>query len=74
MLPTERGQCDHHIIMEYQQSQDMLNGDRNLGCKSLIEDDLELFSSFEISNNPVVVDLDTPEEYAGLTCVEVVVS
>ena len=74
LVPTYQGKRGNPIIIDYQQRQDILNGERNLGCKNLIEDNPELVSSFEMSNNHVVVDLDTPEEYAALTGGEVAVS
>lgn len=65
-VPTYKGKRGNPIILDYKHRQQILNGERNLGCKKLIEKNPELVSSFEMSNNNVVVDLDTPEEYAAL--------
>lgn len=70
LVPTYQGKRGNPIILDYQHRQEILNGKRNLGCKKLIEKNPELVSSFEMSNNHVVIDLDTPEEYTRLTARE----
>ena len=70
LVPTYQGKRGNPIILDYQHRQQILNGERNLGCKKLIEKNPELVRSFEMSNNHVVVDLDTPEEYAALAARE----
>ena len=70
LVPTYQDKRGNPIILDYQHRQEILNGERNLGCKKLIEKNPELVSSFEMSNNHVVVDLDTPEEYAALAARE----
>ncbi len=67
MVPTYQGKRGNPVILDYQHREDILNGERSLGCKKLIEKNPELVSSFEMSNNHVVIDLDTPEEFAALT-------
>lgn len=67
LVPTYQGRRGNPIILDYQHRQNILNGERNLGCKKLIEKNPELVSSFAMNNNHVVVDLDTPEEYLALT-------
>lgn len=67
LVPTYRGKRGNPIVLDYQHREDILSGERNLGCKKLIEKNPELVCSFEMTNNHVVVDLDTPEEYAALT-------
>lgn len=66
LVPTYQGKRGNPIVIDYQQRQEVFNGERDLACQNLIENDPELVSSFEMSNNHVVVDLDTPEEYAAL--------
>lgn len=66
LVPTYQGKRGNPIILDYRHRQQILNGERNLGCKKLIEKNPELVSSYEMNNNHVVVDLDTPEEYAVL--------
>lgn len=67
LVPTYQGRRGNPIILEYRQRNEILRGDRNLGCKRLIEKNPELVVAFEMANDHVVVDLDTPEEYATLT-------
>jgi len=74
LVPTYEGKRGNPIVIDYSHRQEILNGERNLGCKKLIENNPELVSSFEMTNNHVVVDLDTPEEYAALTGSDAVVS
>lgn len=67
LVPTYQGQRGNPIIFDYQHRQEILNGERNLGCKKLIENNPEQVSSFEMKNDHVVIDLDTPEQYAAIT-------
>ena len=66
MVPTYQGKRGNPIILDYQHRKDILSSGHNLGCKNLIEKTPQLVSSFEMSNNHVVVDLDTREEYVAL--------
>ena len=67
LVPTYQGQRGNPIIFDYEHRQGILNGERNLGCKKLIEKNPEQVSSFEMNNDHVVIDLDTPEQYAAFT-------
>ncbi|MEE8388040.1 MAG: nucleotidyltransferase family protein [Acidiferrobacterales bacterium] len=67
LVPTFQGKRGNPIVLDYQHRLEILNGERNLGCKKLIDKNPGQVSSFEMSNNHVVVDLDTPEQYAALT-------
>ncbi|MDH5424157.1 MAG: nucleotidyltransferase family protein [Gammaproteobacteria bacterium] len=67
LVPTFSGQRGNPIIFDYRHRQAILNGERNLGCKKLIEKNPQQVCSFEMNNNHVVVDLDTPEQYAVFT-------
>ncbi len=67
LVPTFQGKRGNPIVLDYQHRLEILNSEHNLGCKKLIEKNPELVSSFEMSNNHVVVDVDTPEQYAALT-------
>jgi len=67
LVPTYQGQRGNPIIFDYEHRQGILNGERNLGCKKLIEKNPEQVSSFEMANDHVVIDLDTPEQYAAFT-------
>lgn len=67
LVPTYQGQRGNPIIFDYQHRQGILNGERNLGCKKLIEKNPQQVSSFEMKNNHVLIDVDTPEQYAAFT-------
>ena len=43
----------------------ILAGDRNLGCKRLIEKNPALVTALEMDNDHVVFDLDTPDDYCA---------
>lgn len=66
LVPTYQGQRGNPIIMAYQHRQAILDGDRNLGCKRLIEKNPQLVCSIEMDNEHFVFDVDTPEDYAEL--------
>jgi len=67
LVPTFEGQRGNPIVFDYEHRQGILNGERNLGCKKLIEKSPEQVCSFEMNNKHVVVDLDTPEQYSAFT-------
>ncbi|MGB5452251.1 MAG: hypothetical protein WBN00_09175, partial [Sedimenticolaceae bacterium] len=52
--------------LAYEHRQKILVGDRNLGCKSLIQKHPELVTALEMDNDHTVFDLDTPEAYEQL--------
>jgi molybdenum cofactor cytidylyltransferase len=66
LVPTYRGQRGNPIILASQHRADILNGERNLGCKRFIEKNPDLVTTLEFDNDHVVFDLDTPEDYARL--------
>ncbi len=66
MVPTYQGQRGNPIILDHSHRQAILDGDRNLGCKRLIEKNPELVTAIEMDNDHVVFDLDTPEAYQQL--------
>jgi len=64
LVPTYEGKRGNPIIFAQEQRAAILKGQKNLGCRRLIEKNPELVTSFEMKNNHVVFDLDTPEDYA----------
>ncbi|WP_455378741.1 nucleotidyltransferase family protein [Petrachloros mirabilis] len=66
LVPTYRGQRGNPIILAFEHRASILSGGRNLGCKRLIERNPDLVTTVEMDSEHVVVDLDTPEDYAGL--------
>ena len=65
LVPTFKGQRGNPIVFDYQHRQGILNGERNLGCKKLIKKNPQQVCSFEMDSKHVVIDLDTPEDYAA---------
>ncbi|MEM0911197.1 MAG: nucleotidyltransferase family protein [Pseudomonadota bacterium] len=63
LAPTFKGQRGNPIILASKQIDSIINGDKNLGCKRLITKHPELVSSLPMSNDHVVVDMDTPDAY-----------
>lgn len=67
LVPTFDGQRGNPIIFDYQHRQGILSGERNLGCKKLIEKNPTEVSVYEMPNDHVVYDLDTPQQYSDFT-------
>ena len=57
-LPSGRGEIPSSLA--YQHRDAILGGERNLGCRRLIEKNPELVTTLEMGNDHVVFDLDTP--------------
>ena len=66
LVPTYCGQRGNPIIIAARHREDILKGERNLGCKRFIEKNPELVTTMEFANDHVVFDLDTAEDYARL--------
>ncbi len=62
LVPTYEGRRGNPIVLASQHRETILNGKRNLGCKRLIENNPELVCRWEMDNDHVVFDLDTPED------------
>lgn len=66
LVPTFEGRRGNPIVLARRHRVAILAGDRNLGCKRLIEKNPELVWPLPMENDHCVVDLDTPEDYARL--------
>ena len=66
LVPTYRGERGNPIVLAYEHRQQILAGDRSLGCKRLIKKHPELVTAVEMDNDHLVFDLDTPEAYQRL--------
>jgi len=66
LVPTWQGQRGNPVILAWNQRATILQGQRNLGCKRLIERNPELVTTFAMPNDHIVSDLDTPGDYATL--------
>lgn len=63
LVPTCRGQRGNPIVLAAEHRAAILAGERNLGCKRLIERNPDLIETFETGNEHFVFDLDTPANY-----------
>lgn len=63
LVPTFEGRRGNPIVLPHAQRGAILAGDRNLGCRRLIEKHPGLVQPFEMANDHCVFDLDTPAAY-----------
>ncbi len=68
LVPVFAGQRGNPIVLAHEHRAAILDGERNLGCKRLIERNPELVTTIAMPNDHVVFDLDTPGDYAALQC------
>jgi molybdenum cofactor cytidylyltransferase len=66
LVPTWQGQRGNPIIIPADQVNNIVSGQRNLGCKRLIEKKPELTQAYEMPNDHVVFDVDCTEDYQQL--------
>jgi molybdenum cofactor cytidylyltransferase len=66
LVPTWAGRRGTPVVRDYAQRATILAGGHNLGCRHLIERMPERVTGFAMPNDHVVVDLDTPADYAAL--------
>ena len=61
LVPQYKGERGNPIILAQSQCQSILDGEKNLGCRKLIQKKPEEVTIFEAENDHVTFDLDTPE-------------
>lgn len=66
LVPVHEGRRGNPIVLAWEQRERILAGERNLGCRRLIERSPELVTTLEFEHARVTIDLDTPEDYARL--------
>jgi molybdenum cofactor cytidylyltransferase len=66
LVPTWAGRRGNPVVLDYAQRGAILAGERNLGCRHLIERLPERVTTFAMPSDHVVFDLDTPADYAAL--------
>lgn len=64
LVPTYEGRRGNPIIIAPEHRGEILNGERNLGCKRLIERSPHLIETVAMADDHTVFDLDYPEDYA----------
>jgi molybdenum cofactor cytidylyltransferase len=62
VVPTYRGQRGNPIVLANEYRRTILNGQRNLGCKHLIENNPDIVTTVEWDSDHVVVDIDTKQD------------
>ncbi|WP_051207298.1 nucleotidyltransferase family protein [Saccharospirillum impatiens] len=63
LVPTWQGQRGNPILLASEHCETIVKGETNLGCRRLLEKHPEQISTLAMSNDHVVVDMDTPEAY-----------
>jgi len=66
LVPTYQGRRGNPIVLAHRHREAILAGERNLGCKRLIERNPELVWPYPMANDHCVFDLDTPDDYDRL--------
>lgn len=66
LVPTFEGRRGNPIVLAHRHREAILAGERNLGCKRLIERNPDLVWPFPMDNDHCVVDLDQAEDYQRL--------
>jgi molybdenum cofactor cytidylyltransferase len=61
LVPQYLGERGNPIILDHSQRRGILNGEKNLGCRKLIQKQPQEVTVFEAQNDHVTFDLDTPE-------------
>ena len=67
LVPVHEGKRGNPIVLAWEHRERILAGERNLGCRRLIERSPELVTTLEFEHARVTTDLDTPEDYARLS-------
>ncbi|MGA8259187.1 MAG: nucleotidyltransferase family protein [Arenicellales bacterium] len=66
LVPVHQGRRGNPVIIATAHQREILKGDRNLGCRKLIEKNPHLVIAVDIGTDHVVVDLDTPDGYSAV--------
>ena len=66
LVPTFQGRRGNPIVLAWRHREAILAGERNLGCKRLIEKHPSLVWPYPMDNDHCVFDLDTPADYERL--------
>jgi len=66
LVPTYQGARGNPIVLACAHREQILAGERNLGCRRLVEKHPELVTALAMDTDHVVFDLDTPQAYQEL--------
>ena len=67
LVPTYQSQRGNPVVLPYAMRDAILAGGMNLGCRNIIKRNPDKVTTFEMPNNHVIVDLDTPQDYQRIT-------
>lgn len=62
VIPTHQGRRGNPIVLASEHRKSILSGQRNLGCKNLIEKNPDIVTTVEWASDHVVVDIDTRQD------------
>jgi molybdenum cofactor cytidylyltransferase len=67
LVTLYQGSRGNPIVLAMDHRDEILRGNRNLGCKKLIDRNPDLVTTLDMATDHVVVDLDAPEDYVTVT-------
>ena len=63
LVPYFEGRRGNPIVFDRKHIAEILQGQRNLGCRKLVQDNPEAVYVYEAEHDGYVMDLDTPQDY-----------
>lgn len=63
LVPLHQGKRGNPVILATVHCDEILRGNRNLGCRKLIEKNPDLVTTVDMATDHVIVDLDTPDDH-----------
>jgi molybdenum cofactor cytidylyltransferase len=66
LVPTFGGARGNPIVLARESMREVLARDANFGCKGFVSRNEDIVTTFSMSNDHILCDLDRPEDYAAL--------
>jgi molybdenum cofactor cytidylyltransferase len=66
LVPTFGGVRGNPIVLARESMSEILARDANFGCRQFVSQNRDLVTTFSMSNNHILFDLDRPEDYEAL--------
>jgi molybdenum cofactor cytidylyltransferase len=66
LVPTYAGARGNPIVLARSSLDEILARGGNFGCKQFVAKNADLVDTLAMADDHVVVDMDTPEEYAAI--------
>ena len=67
LVPVYQGSRGNPVVLAMDHRDEILQGNRNLGCRKLIENNPDLVTTVDLGTDHVVVDVDTRDDYLMVT-------